>query len=172
MSDRILVTYASRSGSTAGVAEEIGKALAEHGAQVDVLPVGEVSDVKRYRAVVAGSAVQGGEWLPEAMQFLRGNRAELAGRPFAAFQVCMTPAMKNGQYCAQALAWLAPVRSLVRPVSEGVFAGAFDIHKVRSFSDQLKFRLAVASGVWPVGDHRDWDTIRRWARQIYPLLSR
>jgi menaquinone-dependent protoporphyrinogen IX oxidase len=36
MSDKILVAYASRAGSTAGVAEAIGTALAESGAQVDV----------------------------------------------------------------------------------------------------------------------------------------
>ena len=34
MSNKILVTYASRTGSTAGVAEAIGKTLAESGAQV------------------------------------------------------------------------------------------------------------------------------------------
>jgi menaquinone-dependent protoporphyrinogen IX oxidase len=36
MSDKIFVAYASRAGSTAGVAEAIGTALAESGAQVDV----------------------------------------------------------------------------------------------------------------------------------------
>jgi menaquinone-dependent protoporphyrinogen IX oxidase len=36
MNNKILVTYASRFGSTAGVAESIGKTLAEGGAQVDV----------------------------------------------------------------------------------------------------------------------------------------
>jgi len=39
MTNRILVTYASYTGSTAGVAEAIGKSLAEGGAQVDVLPM-------------------------------------------------------------------------------------------------------------------------------------
>ena len=45
MNNKILVTYASRFGSTAGVAEAIGKTLAEHGAQVDVLPMKEVKDL-------------------------------------------------------------------------------------------------------------------------------
>ena len=36
MSNRILVAYASQTGSTAGVAEAIGKTLAEDGGQVEV----------------------------------------------------------------------------------------------------------------------------------------
>ena len=70
MSRRTLVAYASRAGSTAEVAEAIGRTLAEDGAQVDVRLVKEVADLSPYRAVVAGSAIQGGKWLPEAMQFV------------------------------------------------------------------------------------------------------
>jgi menaquinone-dependent protoporphyrinogen IX oxidase len=43
MDDRILVTYATRSGSTRNVAEAIGKTLEKSGARVDVLPVQEVT---------------------------------------------------------------------------------------------------------------------------------
>lgn len=172
MNDRILVTYASRTGSTAGVAEAIGKTLSAGGARVDVLPMQEVRDLAPYRAVVAGSAIQSGQWLPEAMQFVKSYRTELAGKPFAAFLVCMTLAMKNGQYREQVATWLAPVRSLVRPVSEGLFAGALDIGKVPSFGDRLKFRVSVRMGVWSEGDHRDWNAIRIWAESLRPLLLR
>ena len=97
MNDKILVTYASRAGSTAGVAEAIGKTLAEGGAQVEVLPTQEVKDLAPYRAVVAGSAIGGGKWLPEAMQFMKTRQAALAGKPFAAFMVCITLAMPGAE---------------------------------------------------------------------------
>lgn len=171
MSDRILVTYATRTSSTAGVAEEIGKTLADAGALVDVLPMQEVKDLSPYRAVVAGSAIQNKQWLPEATQFIQAHQAELARKPFAAFLVCMTLAMRNGEkYRPFVAEFLAPVRALVKPVSEGLFAGALDISKVPSFRDRLKFRLSVVFGVWSEGDHRDWNAIRAWANSIRPPL--
>lgn len=172
MDDKILVTYASRTGSTAGVAEAIGKTLAEGGARVNVRPMQEVSDLMAYRAVVAGSAIQRAQWLPEAMAFVRANQAFLQRRPFAAFLVCMTLAMPDAEkYREGVAAWLGPVRALVRPASEGLFAGALEISKVPSFGDRMKFRLSVALGAWEEGDHRDWVAIRTWAAGLLPLLE-
>lgn len=171
MSDKILVTYASRTGSTVGVADAIGKTLAESGAQVDVLPMQELKDLAPYRAVVAGSAIQNKQWLPEAMQFIRTHQAQLARKPFAAFLVCMTLAMRNGEsYRPFVSEFLAPVRALVRPVSEGLFPGVLDIRKIPSPGDRLKFRLSVLFGVWSEGDHRDWDAVRGWAGELRSKL--
>jgi menaquinone-dependent protoporphyrinogen oxidase len=168
MLNKILVTYASRCGSTAGVAEVIGATLAESGAEVDVSPMHDVIDLTPYGAVVAGSAIHEHQWLPEALAFAETHQVELNRKPFAAFLVCMTMALKNEQWRQQANVedWLAPVRTLVRPMSEGLFAGALDISKVPSFSDRLKFRISVWSGVWSEGDHRDWDAIRAWASEL------
>ncbi|MFN2168626.1 MAG: flavodoxin domain-containing protein, partial [Anaerolineae bacterium] len=155
---------------TAGVAEAIAKTLAENGVQVELLPMKEVTNLSPYRAVVAGSAIQGSNWLPEAMEFVRTHRAELARRPFAAFLVCMTLAMTKGDYREHVKEFMQPVRALVRPVSEGYFAGALDISKVPSWRDRLGFRISVALGVWKEGDHRDWEAIRTWAEDLKPLL--
>ncbi|MBL0344163.1 flavodoxin domain-containing protein [Candidatus Villigracilis affinis] len=121
MSNKILVTYATCTGSTRGVAEAIGKTLSEGGAEVDVLPMRDVKDLAPYRAVVVGSAIQGKLWLPEAMQFVQSHRLELARKPFAVFLVCMTLAMRNGEsYRHFVVDFLAPVRALVKPISEGL----------------------------------------------------
>jgi len=172
MSSKILVTYATCTGSTVGVAEEIGKALSECGLTVDVLPMKEVKDVTQYRAVVAGSAIQNKQWLPEAVAFVQANRMELSHMPFAAFLVCMTLAMKNGESYRPFVAdFLAPVRALVKPVSEGFFAGVLNISKVPTLKDRLMFRMSVFFGVWSEGDHRDWKAIRSWAESIIPRLA-
>ncbi|MFO7632190.1 MAG: flavodoxin domain-containing protein [Caldilinea sp.] len=172
MSNKILVTYATCTGSTAGVAEEIGKTLTDRGLDVEVLQMSVVADLGQYRAVVAGSAIQDSEWLPEAMEFVRANQSELSRKPFAAFLVCMTLAMKDGEKHRPVVAeFLAPVRALVQPVSEGLFAGALAIPKVPYWQARLMFRLSVLFGVWKEGDYRDWNAVRAWAASLPAKLT-
>lgn len=85
MNDRILVAYASKTGSTSGVADALGKQLAAGGAAVDVRQMKEVKDLSPYRAAVVGSAINGGKWLPEAMEFVQANQSQLNKMPTAIF---------------------------------------------------------------------------------------
>jgi menaquinone-dependent protoporphyrinogen oxidase len=172
MMSKILVTYASRAGSTAGVAEAIGKTLTENGTQVDVLPMKDVRDLTPYWAVVAGSAIRGAKWLPEAMQFLQTHQVALSHKPFATFMVCITLAMPKAENYRDGLKdWMKPVREMVRPVSEGYFAGALDFSKLPITPNILLMRLAVALGIFPQGDHRDWTAIRIWASSLTTKLG-
>ncbi len=171
MKKKILVTYASRAGSTAEVAEAIDKTLGQNGARVDLLPMQDVKDLTPYQAVVAGSAIRGSKWLPEAMQFVRAHRSELTQKPFATFTVCITLAMSNSHQYRQAVkGWIAPVRARVHPLSEGLFAGVLDFTKLPLTFDTLKLRLTVALGIFPKEDRRDWNAVRAWAESIRPLL--
>jgi menaquinone-dependent protoporphyrinogen oxidase len=170
--NRILVTYASRTGSTAEVAEAIGKTLSEGGLQVDVISMNEVKDLSPYQAVVAGSAIRGSKWLPEAVQFMQTHRATLAQKRFAMFTVCITMAMKNAEsYHSGVLGWVAPVRAMVKPLSEGLFAGMLDFGKLPLRWNTLMLRLTVALGIFPRGDHRDWNAVRSWAENLKPMLG-
>ena len=167
MINKVLVTYASRAGSTAGVAEAIGKTLIGKGMDVDVLPMQEIKDLSAYQAVVAGSAIRGREWLPEALHFLSEHRSELTNRPFAAFMVCITLSMANAEQYREGLkSWMNPVRQVVHPVSEGYFAGALDFSKLPFSFNVLAMRLVVLLGVWKKGDHRDWTAIHTWAESL------
>jgi menaquinone-dependent protoporphyrinogen oxidase len=171
MNDKILVTHASRAGSTAEIAEAIGRTLIQHGANVEVLPMQQVKDLSAYRAVVAGSAIRGSKWLPEAMRFVEDHRAVLSQKPFATFTVCITMAMSNSDPYREAVTkWIQPVREQVKPVSEGLFAGVLDFSKLPFNWDTLKLRAVVALGIFPKDDRRDWNAISKWADGIYPLL--
>ncbi len=172
MSNKILVTYASRAGSTAEVAEAIARTLVEGGAEVEVMPMQDVKDIYEYRAVVAGSAIRKSKWLPEAVQFIRKHQETLVHKPFAMFTVCITLAMGSGpQYRSVVEGWVAPMRNLVRPLSEGLFAGMLDFNKLPFNWDTLLLRATVALGILPRGDHRDWTAIRSWAEGLKPVLG-
>ncbi len=172
MPDKILVAYASRTGSTAEIAQAIGKTLTEHGSQVDVLTVQEVTSLAPYHAVVLGSAIRKSQWLPEAAEFLQTHRADLAHKRFAEFTVCITLAMSNTEQYRSAVAkWVEPVRALVKPLSEGFFPGRLDFSKLPLNLDTLLLRVSVLLHIFPSNDRRDWNAVRAWAESIHPLLS-
>jgi menaquinone-dependent protoporphyrinogen oxidase len=170
MSNKILVTYASRASSTAGVADAIGKTLAESGLEIEVRPMQEVHDLTPYSAVVAGSAIRMDSWLPEAMQFVERHQVELNKKPFATFLVCLALSAKNEKRLEKAKQgaanYLQPVRELVTPISEGRFAGALDLSKIPELRYRLLFRVGASLGIFPEGDHRDWGAIQQWASDL------
>ena len=171
MANRILVTYASRAGSTAEVAEAIARTLQQDGAQVDVAPMSSAPDLSQYESVVVGSAVRGARWLPEAVEFVRAQQSTLAHKKVALFTVCITMAMKNAEnYRAGVMNWIAPVRAMVQPIREELFAGMLDFSKLPLNKDTLMLRLTVALGIFPRGDHRDWTKIEAWAHSLKPVL--
>ena len=171
MTNTILVTYASKAGSTGGVAQAIGQSLADGSAQVVVRPMREVSDLSPYQAVVAGSAIRAGRWLPEARQFVQNHQAALAQKPFAAFLVCLTLAQPSADALQKAAAYLDPVRALVKPASEGLFAGVVDFGKLPVVPEGLIMRAILASSHMEAGDYRDWNAIRAWAVDLKPKLA-
>ena len=165
MSDKILVAYASRAGSTGGVAEAIGQVLCNGGVAVDVRLAKEVTDVSPYRAVVVGSAIRMGQWLPEAIKFVEMHRDALSQVPVAYFAVCMTLAEDTEENRRMVAAYLDPVREIVQPVDVGLFAGAMDYGKL-----SFIFRLVIKAMKVPEGDFRNWDAIRDWAANVRPRL--
>src|SRR5437660_12777865 len=76
----ILVAYASKHGSTQGIAERIAEKVRQMGKEAEARPVEEVSDPGSYEAFVIGSAVYYGSWLKEATEWVHRNQAVLSER--------------------------------------------------------------------------------------------
>jgi menaquinone-dependent protoporphyrinogen oxidase len=89
MTNKILVTYATLSGTTVDVAQAIGKQIEQAGLQVDVLPIPQVRSLESYRGVVVGGPMIAG-WHREALAFLRKHRSDWQRIPLAVFVTAMT----------------------------------------------------------------------------------
>jgi menaquinone-dependent protoporphyrinogen oxidase len=165
MSKNILVAYASKCGSTGEVAEVIGQVLCDNGAKADVRLAKDVTDVSGYQAVVVGSAIRAGRWLPEAVKFVETHRDALNQMPVAYFTVCMTMQEDTEENRREVMGYLDPLREVVQPRDVGLFAGAMDYSKLA-----FVFRMVIKGMKVPEGDFRDWDSIRDWAANVRPLL--
>jgi len=166
MPNKILVTYASQTGWTVGIAEEIAKTISQERHQVILMPMNEVAELESYQTIIIGSAVQDRKWLPEAMEFITRNRQILLAKRVAIFTVCLTLAMRNAEkYRSGVVEWIEPVRQLVKPFKEGYFAGGLDLGKI-PLKARIQFRISVLFGIWKEGDHRNWPVIQAWAKEI------
>ncbi len=168
---KLLVAYASAAGSTGGVAETIGRTLAESGAAVDVRPVQAVASLDPYRAVILGSAIHGGKWLPEAVDFLQGHQDRLHRMPTAFFAVGLMIARTDESTRKMVAQYLEAERALVKPVAEGRFVGAMFPNKYPFATGfGMRFFIAYCGLGLRGGDFRDLEAIRSWARNTQPLL--
>lgn len=161
MTNRILIAYATRAGSTAEIAARIGQALARRGAAVDVLPVTAVESLEPYGAVVLGSAIRTGKLLPEAMAFIIDHQEEFQGLPLSVFIACWTIKDTDAESVRIVDAYLDPVRALVTPAREGIFAGVMDLSKLKWKEKLLMKFMKVQQG-----DFRKWDEIEEWAEEL------
>ncbi|MCB0132353.1 MAG: pentapeptide repeat-containing protein [Caldilineaceae bacterium] len=166
MTKQILVAYASGSGSTREVAEAIATVLRGADAAavpVDVRPVSELASVAGYSAVVIGSSIRLGRWLPEAIAFLNEFGDALAGLPVALFTTCLTMIDDTHDSRRTVLAYMEPLLRIaprLLPVGIGLFAGSLNPER----------RLVMAPGIGPQGDYRNWPAIQQWAGEIRPRL--
>lgn len=165
MNQRILVTYATKVGSTVEVAAAIGETLAGRGYSVDVRPVKEKPALDGYTAVVMGSAIRIGSWLPEAVNFIRQNQARLSKLPVALFTVHLLNRGEDEASRAARAAYTAPVRALLPNAPETFFAGKMDYNTL-SFFDRVLAKAVEQQTNTPPGDFRDWDAIRAWAQTV------
>jgi menaquinone-dependent protoporphyrinogen oxidase len=164
--NKILVTFATRAGSTYEIAARVAEVLRGAGAIVEVKPVAAVHEVKDYDAVVVGSAIRMGHWLPEAVRFVETNRESLSRIPTAYFLVSGLLRNDTPEMWRQVLAFLDPVRALHEPVSIGLFAGRLDYSTIDGPDRSIAEAVSSAEGDW-----RNWEAIGEWAHNLQSVLA-
>jgi menaquinone-dependent protoporphyrinogen oxidase len=192
----MLVTYSTRHGSTAEVAQAIAEELRGSGVTVDVRPLAEVAGVHAYDAVLVGGPMIIG-WHRQAVRFLVKNEPALGNKPVALFltakaltgmgqetlgetPVFLDPGLAKPPKNPTKLTfrekeatvghYLHPVFKKVptiKPVAAAFFGGKIDYSTLNPLEWLFVKVIIRADG----GDSRDWEIIRAWAREVLPLLG-
>lgn len=166
----ILVAYASKHGATREVAERIAAKLQAAGQEAESRPVQSAGDLAARDAFVIGSAVYMGSWMREATQFVRRNRALLAGRPawlFSSGPLGTAATDDQGRDLRDAAVpkEIAEFQEAIQPRDHRVFFGALN-HRKFGFAERLLSALPAARTLLPEGDFRDWSEMEAWAERI------
>lgn len=157
---KVLVTAATRHHGTHEIAEAIAAGLTECGVDAEAVPIGEVTSLDRYDAVVLGSAVYMGRWLGEARRFAQLHASALCVMPVWLFSSGpLGPAQHR--IPAGTPADVPVLLRLTRATTHRTFAGRLDMKHLH-FAERAVARTIHT----PEGDDRDWDAIDRFAGEI------
>ncbi len=188
---RIVVAYATNSGSTENVARIIGEELGKDGTPVDIRRVEEVKDLSPYStAIVGGPMIMG--WHRSALKFIRRHKGELSHMPVAYFftarsltqlnetevggiPVSLDPTLAQPpkdpahlsfrENYATVKNYLRPALNTarsVKPVSAAFFGGVLRMSNLKWW--QTIFVLLIVQAK-PGGEHNE-AFIREWARSV------
>ena len=159
---KVLVTYGSRRGSTAEIAQAIAAVLRTEGCQVDAVPAGQIEDLTGYDAIVVGGALYAQRWHRDARRWVARHAEELRAR-----HVWMFSSGPIGDPATQgeppAVRQVARLAARVNARGHKTFGGRL--------APDAKGLIASAMAKRWAGDWRDWDAIRSWSVQIAHELA-
>lgn len=152
----VLITAASKHGSTWRIAEFMAERLRDAGLPVELLRPEQVTDVTPFTTVVLGSAIYGGAWLRAAVDLTERLTEDLVMRDLWLFSSGpvgepLTPATSAAPKATRNL----PARS------HATFAGRLD-DAVLNRRERLMTKVVRARS----GDYRDWPRVAEWTDRI------
>jgi menaquinone-dependent protoporphyrinogen oxidase len=155
---RVLVVVASRHGATRQIADALAGCLRDARFDVHLEDADGAADPAAYDAVVLGSAVYYGKWLPPALAFARTHASALAHRPVWLFSSgpLGDPPRPDGDSSG-----LDPRDLIPGARDHVVFGGRID-RGLLGTRERLVTRVVGADE----GDFRDWKEIASWAASI------
>jgi len=174
---QILVAYASRHGSTQGIAARIAERLRADGLDVTLVEAAEAHDLSRYDAFVVGGAAYMFHWLKDATSLVRKNRVLLAARPtwlFSSGPIGTDTVDEKGRDVLETTVpkEFAELSDAIHPRGEKVFYGAWDpAAKPIGMTERIVTLMPASRNAFPKGDFRDWAAIDAWADEIARELT-
>ena len=178
---QVLCAYATRHGSTRGIAERIVARLRGHGLDVTLRQAAAVKDIEAYDAFVIGSAAYMGSWLGDATALVRRHAALLRARPvwlFSSGPIGRDLVDAKGRDVIEVSVpkEFGEFEASIGPRDLRVFFGAFDpdaapVGIAEGFMAKVMRLIPEARNGMPAGDFRDWPAIDAWADEIAARLA-
>jgi menaquinone-dependent protoporphyrinogen oxidase len=162
---QVLVAYASKHGSTVGIATAIAETLNARGLRATCTDADAVKDLEPYDAVILGSAVYARRWRAEARHFLRRFRHELAERPFWIFS-----SGPVGDPAKDDAKWMEPAGVLAKAEALGMRGHVVFGGSVPAEPHGMMMRSMAQNTPEEFRDRRDWVAIREWAEAVADTL--
>jgi menaquinone-dependent protoporphyrinogen oxidase len=158
---RVLVTWGSKRGGTAGIGKTVAETLTANGVEVCAAPVEQVRSVKSFDAVVIGGALYANLWPSNVRRLVNRNLAALRKIPVWMFS--------SGPLDASADTTEIPPTPVVGALAERVGALGHVTFGGRLEPTARGFP-ASAMAKTHSGDWRNTDRIRAWATGIAASL--
>lgn len=167
MSETVLITYATRYGSTKEVAEKIGEVIRNKGKIVDVIPCSQVDSLEKYQLIVIGAPFFVGKILKDAKTFMLKFKNQLPLKKVAIF--ALGPLGDDEKYITETTLQLEAELSKfpwLNPVSTALFGGKYDPKNLNFFDNLLTKPSASPLHGLEMIDFRNWDAITKWAEEL------
>ncbi len=164
---KVLVAFASKHGSTSEIARVIAEELQAADIIVDLYDLREKTEVENlagYDAVILGSAIYEGRWLPQAKHFGEQYKTALSRLPLWLFS--SGPLGWDDPKTQDDPNKLAVSIGEAKVLDHQIFVGKLDLTEL-GFGERLLTKLVKV----PEGDFRDWVKIREWAQEIAQRLA-
>jgi menaquinone-dependent protoporphyrinogen oxidase len=161
---RILISAASKHGSTHEIAEHITKTFVDRDLQTEIVDPEWVTSLDGYDAVILGSAVYASTWRKEAADFVERLGADLRTRPVWLFS---SGPLGDEEEQILELRHLDKLLESSGARSHTWFAGKLDKDDL-NIAEKAIIKMVKA----PYGDYRRWDEIDDWTNSIADELTR
>jgi menaquinone-dependent protoporphyrinogen oxidase len=160
---KVLVCAASKHGATAQIGEALAKALCDNGVPAEVRAPEQVTDLQGYDALVLGSGVYMGRWLPDGRRLVERISGQLNGRPVWLFS--SGPIGDRSREDTRPPVNATAIIAATAAREHRVFSGRMERAQLGVFHRTIMSAMHVADG-----DDRDWADIAAWGKQIAEQL--
>lgn len=161
----ILISYASRYGSTQKIASYLAKTLERETGKTQLQAIDDVVSIKAFDTLIIGSGLYLGKWLDEATEFLDSFKTQLSEKQVWLFSTGSPEealTLKGSSYPEN----LKRPLGYFEPMDIATFSTKIDARQFNLEDYLLLQRMQVLEA-----DNHNWQNIKLWGQSIAAKLT-